>query len=84
MRRLVIEDVEQVELVGGGRLQLLRALEDVDAAGPAARRAARERDWRVVLIAEVDERVAALGVDLDDAAHIGFRDYLRDGLHAVT
>lgn len=82
--RLVVEDLEQVELIRRRRDQLVSALEDMDAAGAAARRPAGERDGRVVLIAEIDERIAAVGIDLDDATDVGFSDYLRGGLHAVT
>jgi hypothetical protein len=81
-RRLVVEDVEQVELVGGRRQQIFGPLEHVDPAGAAAGGAAGEWDGRVVLIAEVDERGAGRGVDLDDAPGVGFSDDLRRGLHA--
>ena len=83
-RRLEVEHVEQIELIVGRRQQLVGAFEHVNAASPAARAAAIERNRRVVVVAQVDQRSTGRCVDLDDPAGIGLRDYLGSGTQGIT
>src|SRR5882672_4487559 len=66
-RWLQVEHVEQIELVLGGRQQILRALEDVNPTGSATRAPAVERNRCVMLVAEIDQGGAVRRVDLHDA-----------------
>jgi hypothetical protein len=74
MPRVVAEGVEDVELVVRRWIEEVGALEDVDAARAAARAPARERDRRGRLVAEIDERAAVGGGQLDGRPRGGLED----------
>lgn len=78
-RGVVAEDLEHVELLVGRGVEELGAFEDVDAARPAARAPARERDARAALVADVDEATTLGSGDVDRRRVGALEDDQRQG-----
>jgi hypothetical protein len=78
-RRVVPEDLEQIDLVVRRRFEQLAAFDDLDPAGAAARAPARERYGRLRLVAHVEQAAAARDVDGEGRLVEGLEDDQRHG-----